>query len=197
MSFIHLHTHSHYSILEGLPKPIDYVKKAKELGMSAVALTDTGNLHGCHELYKAAKVEGIKPILGIELFVKSPYQEKLNHKLVLLAKSLKGYRNLISLASKGSLENPGQAPAVVFEDIGAFSEDVVCLSGPVSGEIPYLILSGKSDEEIVKRIREYQDIFGDKNYFLEILYHPDIPKQELITKKLIEIGQHYDIPLVV
>jgi len=103
---------------------------------------------------------------------------------------------LIQLASKASLENPGQTPAVKFEDLQNFSQDIVCLSGPISGEIPYLILSGKSDEEIVFRIEEYRKIYGHENYFLEILYHPDIPKQELITKKLIELGQKYSIPLV-
>lgn len=197
MSFVHLHTHSHYSILEGLPKPADYVKKAKELGMSAIALTDTGNLHGCHELYKTAQAEGIKPILGIEIFVESPYQDKLAHKLVLLAKSLKGYRNLIALASKASLENPGQTPAVQFEDMSSHSEDVICLSGPISGEISYLILSGKSQDDILKRIEEYRQVFGQENYFLELLYHPDIPKQELVTTTLQDIGQKHSIPLVV
>lgn len=196
MSFVHLHTHTHYSILEGLPKPADYIKKAKELKMKAVAITDTGNLHGCHELYKTAKAEGIKPILGIEIFVKSPYQDGLNHKLVLLAKSLIWYRNLIALASKGSLENPGQTAAVVFDDLKEFSKDVICISWPVSWEIPYLILSWKSDEQVVKRIQEYQEVYGHENYFLEILYHRDIPKQELITDKLIELHNNYDIPIV-
>jgi len=100
--------------------------------MKALAITDTGNLHGCHEFYKACKSEGIKPILGIEIFVKSPYQQELKHRLVLLAKSIKGYRNLIALASKGSLENPGQIPSVMFEDLHDYAEDVICLSGPVS-----------------------------------------------------------------
>lgn len=164
--------------------------------MPALALTDTGNLHGCHEFYKACKSEGIKPILGCEIFVQSDLDEKLKHKLVLLAKSGQGYRNIISLASKASLENPGQTAAVKFEDLKEFSHDVICLSGPISGEIPYLILSGKSDQQVADRIKEYQVVFWKESYFLEILYHLDIPKQELITKKLIEIGQKYDIPLV-
>lgn len=159
MSFVHLHTHSHYSILEGLPKPKDYVKKAKSLGMKAVALTDTGNIHGCHELYKYCKEEGIKPILGMELYVKSPFQEKLQHKLVLLAKTHQGYKNILSLASQASLNNPGQIPSVPFEDLKLFSQDTVCLSGPISGEISYMILSGKSKQEIFSRIQQYQEIF--------------------------------------
>ena len=136
MAFVHLHTHSHYSILEWLPKPAQYVAKAKELGMKAVALTDTGNLHGCHELYKAAKAEWITPILWIEIFVRSGFQKDLKHKLVLLALTLQGYQNLIALASKWSLENAGQTACVDFEDLRTYSKDVVCLSWPFSGEIP-------------------------------------------------------------
>lgn len=196
MSFVHLHTHTHYSLLEGLPKPKDYVKKAKALGMKAIAITDTGNLHGCHELYKYAKEEGIKPILGAEIFVQSECDEKLFHKLVLLAKHYEGYKNLISLVSDASLSHPWEIARVEFSKLALFSEGLICLSGPISGEISYYILSGKSEEDIVKRIRQYQDIFWQENYFLEILYHRDIPKQELITTRIIEIGQKYHIPLV-
>jgi DNA polymerase-3 subunit alpha len=131
MSFVHLHTHTHYSILEGLPKPADYIAKAVEYKMSALAITDTGNLHGCHEFYKTCKKEGINPILGSEIYVKSETDERLNHKLVLLATSGEGYRNIISLASKASLDNAGQTPAIHFEDLKNFSKDVVCLSGPI------------------------------------------------------------------
>ena len=196
MSFVHLHTHSHYSILEGLPKPKDYIKKAVELKMKALALTDTWNLHGCHEFYKECKSQGINPILGSEVFMQSETDIKLKHKLVLLAKSGEGYKNLIALASRASLDNPGQVPAVNIEDLREFSKDIIALSGPISGEIPYYILSGKTDEQILDRIKLYQDIFGEENYFLEILYHRDIPKQQLVTDKLIELHNNYDIPIV-
>jgi len=115
---------------------------------------------------------------------------------VLLAKSLKGYQNIIALASKASLDNAGQTACVRFEDLKDFSSDVVCLSGPIHGEISYYILSGKSDEDIVSRIREYQEIYGQENYFLEILYHRDIPKQQLVTDKMIELYNNFGIPLV-
>ena len=197
MPFVHLHTHSHYSILEGLPKPKDLVKKAKSLGMNALALTDTGNLHGCHEFYKACRDEGINPILGSEVFVQSETDEKMHHKLVLLAKNRAWYTNLVHIASRASLDNPGQRACVTIETLKEFSENLICLSGPISGEIPYYILSGKGEDEVVERIRLYQEIFGQGNYFLEILYHEDIPKQKLITDKLIELGQKYEIPLVV
>lgn len=196
MAFVHLHTHTHYSILEGLPKPADYVKKAKEFGMKAVAITDTGNLHGCHEFYTACKKNWVNPILWCEVFVQSETDDLLYHKLVLLAKSLKGYQNIIALASKASLDNAGQTPRVQFSDLENYSQDIVCLSGPIHGEIPYYILSWKSDDEIVNRIKQYQNIYGQENYFLEILYHPDIPKQQLITDKMIELYNQYNIPLV-
>ncbi len=194
--FIHLHNHSNYSILEGLPKPKDYVAKAVELGMSAVAITDTSNLHGCHELYKEAKAVGIMPILWTEIYVTSVLDQNINHKLVLLAKNLKWYQNIIALVTKAGLENPWNTPKIEFDDLKENCDDVVCLSGPISWEIPYFILSGKSDEEIISRIKEYQEIFWEENYYLELMYHDDIPKQKLVTDKLIDIYNNYDIPVV-
>ncbi|MDD2908078.1 MAG: DNA polymerase III subunit alpha [Candidatus Gracilibacteria bacterium] len=199
--FVHLHNHTHYSILEGLPKPKDYVAKAVELGMKAVAITDTSNIHGCHELYKECKYAGIKAILGTEIYVESSLDKNINHKLVLLAKSLTGYRNIINLVSKASLDNPGVKAKICFEDIILLKEQVgdlemVCLSGPISGEIPYFILSGKEDKQVLDRIKSYQDIFGTENYYLELIYHDDIPKQRFVTDKLIELNSKYSIPVV-
>ena len=213
--FIHLHNHSHYTILEGLPKPKDYVKKAVELGMTAIAITDTSNVHGCHELYKECYYAWIKPILGTEIFITSSLDSKINHKLVLLAKSLKWYQNIIALTSKASLDNAWKIPKIDFEHIvelknniinspldkGEMSEgqrglEIVCLSWPISWEIPYFILSWKTDEEIVTRIKQYQDLFWIENYYLELLYHDDIPKQKLVTDKLIDIHKNYSIPVV-
>ncbi|MBB1564739.1 DNA polymerase III subunit alpha [Candidatus Gracilibacteria bacterium] len=198
--FVHLHNHSHYSILEGLPKPKDYVAKAVELGMKAVCLTDTSNIHGCHELYKEAHYAGIKAILGTEIYIVSNLDEKVSHKLVLLAKSLKGYQNIINLTSKASLDNPGRQAKIYFSDIedlkGKVGDlEIVCLSGPISGEIPYYVLSGKSQEQIFERIEQYRNLFGKENYFLELLYHDDIPKQNFVTDELIKISKRFDIPV--
>jgi DNA polymerase-3 subunit alpha len=164
--------------------------------MSALAITDTGNLHGCHEFYKTCVKEWINPILGSEVFVKSETDDRLNHKLVLLATSWEGYRNIIALASKASLDNAWQTPSVRFEDLKDFSKDVICLSGPIGWEIAYYILSWKSQEDVYKRVQQYQEIFWVENYFLEILYHHDIPKQQLVTDTLIELYKLYDVPLV-
>jgi len=201
MSFVHLHCHSHYSILEWLPKPAEYVKKAKELGMEAVALTDTSNLHWCHEFYKACKSEWIKPILWTEIYVESSIDSKINHKLVLLAKNLDWYRNIISLVSKASLDNPWAVAKIKFEDLEELKKEktdlqIIALSGPISGEIPFYILSWKEDEVILERIKKYQNIFGEDDFYLELLEHRDIPKQELITKELIRISEKYNIPVV-
>ena len=201
MTFVHLNNHSHYSILQWLPKPKDYVKRAKELGMDALALTDTWNIYGCHEFYKACLEENIKPILWTEIYIVSKLDNSLNHKLVLLAKNLNGYKNIINLVSKASLDNPNSLSKIKFEDIEKLknqkkSLDIFCLSWDISWEIPYYILSWKNDDEIISRIKEYQNLFWEENYFLELLYHDDIPKQNLVTNKLIELHKNYDLKLV-
>ena len=199
--FVHLHNHSHYSILEWLPKPKDYVEKAKELWMPAVALTDTSNIHWCHELYKEAYYAWIKAILWTEIFVVSSLDSSVSHKLVLLAKSLKWYQNIISLTSKASLDNPWRQAKIDFSDIIELKKnspdlEIICLSGPISWEIPFYILSWKTEEQIFKKIKEYQEIFWKENYFLELLYHDDIPKQNFVTDELIKISKKYEIPVV-
>ncbi len=201
MAFVHLHTHSHFSILEWLPKPIDYVKKAKEFWMTAVALTDTANLHGGHEFYKACKSEGIQPIMGAEIYISSSLDQKLKHKVVLLAKSLQWYQNIIALLTQWNLEEDEEKNGLSLEDIADLKEkqkdlEIVCLSGPITWEIPFYILSWKSDDEVVARIKQYQEIFWEENYYLELLEHRDIPRQDTITAKFIEINKNFWIPVV-
>lgn len=197
MSFVHLHTHSHYSILEWLPKPADYVKVAVKFGMPWVAITDTANIHGCHELYKAAKSQGIKAILWTEVYTTSSVDPRLQHKLVLLAKSLQWYRNILQIVTHTHLHSQNsQVPVIDFQTLKQFSQDIICLSGPVSSEISYSILTGKTDSEILERIGFYQSLFGKENYFLELLKHDDIPKQNFITDRLIEIYKKHHIPVV-
>ena len=231
MAFVHLHNHSHFSILEWLPKPADYIKKAKEFWMKAVALTDTWNFHWAHEFYKIAKAEGIKPILWVEIFVKSSLDPKLKHKLVLIAKSLKWYQNIIELLTKSNLSTDEENDGMSLDDIREIKEkliipptqpspfkeegvninkspsperggvrggdlEIICLSWPINWEIPFYILSGKTDEEILDRIKIYQEIFGEENFYLELLDHRDIPKQELVTNKLIDLNKKYNIPVV-
>lgn len=190
MSFVHLHNHSHYSILEWLPKPKDYVKKAKSLWMPAVAITDTSNIHWCHELYKYAKEEWIKAILWTEIFLQSKIDEKMTHKIVLLAKNYNWFKNIIALVTKANLSKNWSNPFITFEDLKENSTDIICLSWPISGEISYYILSWIDEEKIVSRIKEYEEVFSWE-FYLELLYHNDIPKQRIVTDTLIELHKKY------
>ena len=195
MSFVHLHNHTHFSILQWLPKPKDYIKKAKDLWMSAVAITDTSNIHGCHEFYKYACEEWIKAILWTEIYLQSRLDEKMFHEIVLLAKNYDWYKNIIALVSKANLERPGDKPFITWEELKEFSKDLICLSGPISGEIPYFILTGTDEEKIITRIKEYEEVFpGD--FYVELLYHDDIPKQKLVTDTLIALHIKYNFKVV-
>lgn len=199
--FVHLHNHTHYSILEWLPKPKDYVEKAKQLWMTAVAITDAWNVYWCHELYKEAQYAWIKAILWTEIYVQSSLDSNINHKLVLLAKSLTWYQNILKLLTKANLNNNSKNQKIKFEDIIELKKEkwdleIICLSWPISWEIPYYILSWKNDEDILKKIWEYIEIFWKENYYLELIYHDDIPKQNYVTDKLIELASKYDLEVV-
>lgn len=195
MSFVHLHNHTHFSILEWLPKPKDYIKKAKSLWMTAVAITDTNNIHGCHEFYKYAKEEGLKPILWVEIFLQSKEDLKMIHKIVLLAKNYDGYKNIIELLSIANLQRPGDTPYITWEELKIYSTHLICLSGPISSEISYSILAWLSEDQIMKKINEYESVFpGD--FYIELLYHEDIPKQKLVTNTLIELHKKYNFKVV-
>lgn len=161
----------------------------------AVAITDTGNIHGCHELYKYAKDAGIKPILWTEIFLESSLQNKMYHKIVLLAKSYEGYKNIISLVSHANLERPGNTPYITFEELKNFSHDIICLSWPISGEISYGILLWLPEEKIIEIIERYKWVFWE-DFYVELLYHDDIPKQKLVTDTLIELHKKYHFPVV-
>jgi|GEM_PF-326343 len=190
MAFVHLHTHSHYSILQGLPQPADYVKKAKELGMTAVALTDTNNIHGCLELYKSAKKEGIKPILGTQLSILTP--DHTLSKIILLAKNFSGYQNILSLVSKAHLSESG---AVEWEEFIKYTSGIIALSGGGEAEFAMRILSGESETNILQSIERYQNIFGE-DFYLEIMFHEDMPKQSFLTQQAIYYHENHGIPIV-
>lgn len=195
MTFVHLHNHTHFSILEWLPKPKDYIKKAKSLWMPAVAITDTNNIHGCHELYKYAKEEGIKAILWTEIYMQSVLDKNMFHKTVLLAKNYNGYKNIITLVSIANLERPWAKPYITWEELKEHAQDIICLSWPISWEISYYILAWISEEKIIARIREYEDVFPE-DFYVELIYHDDIPKQRLVTDTLIELHKKYNFKVV-
>lgn len=202
MKFVHLHTHSHYSLLDGLAKIDDLIDHAKELGMKTIALTDHGNLYGAVEFYKKAVKQEIKPILGVETYVacrsrfdkQTRVDDKYFH-LILLAENNLGWQNLIQLITKSHLEGFYYRPRVDKELLKQYHEGLIALSACLAGEIPQL-LSNDKFEEAERVAKEYQEIFGQENFFLEIGHHPNIPDIAKINEGLKKLSQKTNIPLV-
>ncbi len=202
MSFVHLHNHSHYSLLDGLTKLDELVDYAKEQGSPAVALTDHGTMYGIIEFYQKAKKAGIKPIIGVEIYLapnsrfdKNTREDARNFHLVLLAKNKIGYQNLIQLVSKAHLEGFYYKPRIDFELLKEHSQGLIALTACLAGEIPRLIRSDKL-KEAKKRILEYKQIFGDDSFYLEIQDHPELEEQEKVNRQLIKFSKELKVPLV-
>jgi DNA polymerase-3 subunit alpha len=198
--FTHLHVHSHYSLLDGLAKVPDLVKRTKELGMDSIALTDHGVLYGAVEFYKAAKKAGIKPILGVEAYVAphdrfSREQSERYYHLILLCENETGWKNLVTLVSKAHLEGFYYRPRVDKDLLREHHEGLIALSACLGGEIGQNLLAGRF-EDAKKVAAEYQSIFGEKNYFLEIQKHPHVPDSEKIEASIIKLSEETGIPLV-
>lgn len=204
MKFVHLHTHSHYSLLDGLAKPAELVARAKELGMEALALTDHGNLYGAIEFYQLATKAGIKPILGVEAYIcprtrfdKAHGADDKSFHLTLLVENITGWHNLMKLVTKANLEGFYYKPRMDRELLRLHHEGLIALSGCASGELIRTILkSGIAEAEQV--VRDYEEIFGKGNYFLEIGHHPNFsPKDHAVVRPaLIALSQKFSIPLV-
>ncbi|OHA83015.1 MAG: DNA polymerase III subunit alpha [Candidatus Yonathbacteria bacterium RIFCSPLOWO2_01_FULL_47_33b] len=200
--FIHLHTHSHYSLLDGLSKVDEMVKLAKSYGMNAIGLTDHGNMYGAIEFYKKCKGAGINPIIGVEAYVtpgsrhdKRPGVDTTRYHLTLLAKNAVGYKNLVRLVTLSQLEGYYYKPRMDKEILRAHSEGIIALSGCFGGELSRA-LRNRDTEEAEKVAREHQDIFGKENYYLEIMHHPGVPGIEEVRAGIIALGKKLDIPLV-
>ncbi|MFH1286438.1 MAG: DNA polymerase III subunit alpha [Candidatus Magasanikbacteria bacterium] len=203
MNFVHLHVHSHYSLLDGLTTIKPLVKTAKKRGFRALALTDYGSMYGAIEFYKACKAEDVKPLIGFEAFVaartrhdKDPQEDKEMYNLILLAEHFKGYQNLMRLSSRGHLEGfYNDRPRVDAELLGEYSEGVIALSGCIRGEVPSLLLQGKKEKAKQAAVK-YQNIFGKDNFYLELQDHPAIEGQMGVNTALIELSKETGIPLI-
>ncbi len=200
--FIHLHTHSHYSLLDGLSKLDQMVDLAVKQDMPAIGLTDHGNMFGAIEFYKTCKDKGIKPIIGVEAYMtdgsrhdkRAGIDNKRFH-LTLLAKNNTGYKNLIKLVSLSQLEGYYYKPRMDREILRKYSEGIICLSGCFGGELSKALRDGKK-EKAKKVALEHQKIFGKENYFLEIMHHPGVPGIEEVKADIITLSKELDIPLV-
>ena len=202
MAFTHLHVHTEYSLLDGSNKIKECVKRVKELGMDSVAITDHGVMYGVIDFYRAARAEGIKPILGCEVYVapNSRFDKELTggeeryHHLVLLAENNQGYANLMKIVSRGFTEGYYYKPRVDMEVLREFHEGIIALSACLAGEVPRYIEKGMI-EEAKQAALKYQDCFGKDNYFLELQDH-GIPMQQTVNAALLSMSRELDIPLV-
>lgn len=202
MQFTHLHTHSHYSLLDGLPKIDDLINGAKELGMTSLALTDHGNLYGALEFYQKAKKAGIKPILGCEIYIayetindRRPGIDNKRYHLTVLAKNYEGYQNLIKLVSRMHTEGYYYKPRADKPLLRRFASGLIGLSGCISSEISQAILARRPDTA-EKLVREYQEIFSKENFYLELGSHAAMPEQKIINDALLELSSKTGAPIV-
>jgi len=198
--FVHLHVHTQYSLLDGMMLVSRLVKRAAEFRMPAVAITDHGQMHGIVDFYSQAMKAGVKPILGVELYVapgdmreKSGGPGDANH-LTLLARDETGYRNLVQLTSAANLHGFYYKPRVDKALLRQHAAGLVALSGCLKGEVPQKILRGDA-AGAAKAAGELLDIFGAGNFYLEIQAN-GIPEQERANKALVELSRRAGIPLV-
>ncbi len=201
MDFVHLHVHSQYSLLDGACRVERLISRVKELGQSAVAITDHGVMYGCIEFYKKCRENGIKPIIGCEVYVaprtrfdKETRADMSPYHLVLLCKDNEGYSNLVKLVSLAHTEGFYNRPRCDIELLRKYNKGLICLSACLAGEIPRLLLNGNFDEAKAKAV-EYNNIFGHGNYFLEVQNH-GIEEQRKILPLLYRLSAETGIPLV-
>jgi DNA polymerase-3 subunit alpha len=202
MKFINLHTHSHYSLLAGLSKIEDLIAKAKDSGMTALALTDNHNLYGAVPFYQRAVKAGIKPIIGIHAYLaetsrheKNPSPTNRTFGLTLLAETNEGYKNLIKLVTIGNLEGYYQGPRIDKEILRKYSKGLIALSGDMHSEL-FRALWGEDKKHAEKIIAEYQEIFGKENFFVEVMHHPKIERHEEVTKELVALAKKVGASIV-
>ncbi|MCI5516848.1 MAG: DNA polymerase III subunit alpha [Roseburia sp.] len=202
MAFVHLHTHTEYSLLDGSNKIKNYVARVKELGMTSAAITDHGVMYGVIDFYKECKNQGINPIIGCEIYVapNSRFDRETNsgedryYHMVLLAENNTGYQNLIKIVSIGFTEGYYYRPRVDVETLEKYHEGIIALSACLAGEIPRYLVRGFY-EEARETALKYERIFGKGNFFLELQDH-GIPDQKTVNAQLLRMSEETGIELV-
>ncbi|NLP36071.1 MAG: DNA polymerase III subunit alpha [Firmicutes bacterium] len=200
--FVHLHTHTEYSLLDGAAKIKQVVARARDLEMPALAITDHGTMYGVLDFYKAAKEAGIKPIIGCEVYVASrsrhdrdPRLDSKQYHLVLLARDQEGYQNLMQLVTRAFSEGFYYKPRVDHELLQHYNKGLIALSACLAGEIPTALLENR-DEDAHRLVQFYRETFGSENFFLELQDH-GLPEQKELNPRLIQLAQDTKTPLVV
>jgi DNA polymerase-3 subunit alpha len=201
-AFTHLHTHSHYSLLQALPKIPDLIKKAKSSGMDALALTDNGNLYGALEFYKAANAAGIKPIIGVDAYLavrsradKQSGIDNRHYRLVLLAENETGYQNLLKLVTAAHLEGFYYKPRLDRELLEKYHDGLIAISSAQNGEIVEALKSNHSTKAAA--IADwYKKVFGDNNFFVELTFHQEIQGHNQLMRTTAEFAEKNKIKLV-
>ena len=200
--FVHLHCHSTYSLLEALPSPAEIVARAKELGQSAVGLADKGYTYGLIEFYLEAEKAGLKPILGLEVYVaartrmdKESGTDTKRYPLTLLAETQEGYENLLQLASLSAIEGMYYKPRVDKELLTKYGKGLIALSGPLGGALPQAALT-EDGERIKALTEEYRSYFGNDNLYYELMDLPNVSGQAEVNQQLIRYGKELNVPVV-
>lgn len=199
--FAHLHVHTEYSLLDGFSRVKKLIKRAKELNMSSIAITDHGCMFGVIDFYKTAMEEGIKPIIGCEVYTaarglrdKDPNYDKYQGHLVLLAKNIEGYKNLIKIVSTSYVEGFYYKPRVDMEELKRHNKGIIALSACLAGDVARALMNRNYDKAKQFAI-DYRDIFGEENFFLEIQDH-NLPEQKEVNSGLVKLSKETGIPLV-
>ena len=201
-NYVPLHVHSHYSLLSAVPKIPDLVAHAKKLGCTALALTDNGSLYGAIEFYKECKKEGLKPIIGMHAYLairkhtdKQTGVDNRRHRLILLAKNVEGYRNLLKLSSRGHLEGFYYKPRLDRELLEELCGGLIAIAPAFDSDIRALQSMG-DEKQLMERLEWYKKTFGENGFYLEVSRHPQIEGHDDEMAQIIELAKRTNIPLI-